>query len=124
MNTDAQTVIQLTTNAKQLYDHGDFEAARRAYEQVLNIQRRTLPHMHPDLAMTLYWLGMTLLELGDYAAAERALIEARAINETMQPAEHSHIARCLSALGIARLYAGDIAGAQQLTDSRCRYMCV
>jgi tetratricopeptide (TPR) repeat protein len=116
MSTDAHTNTQLIASAKQLYDRGDFEDARRAYEQVLNTQPHISPHAHPDRATTLYWYGTTLLELGDHTAAEAALVEARAIEATLRPVAHSQTARCLSALGVARLYAGDIAGAQQFTE--------
>src|SRR4051794_21904647 len=116
MSADAHTNAQRMASAKQLYDRGDFEAARSAYEQVLNAQPHTSSHLHTDRATALYWQGMTLLELGDYAAAEAALVAARDIEAAMQPAAQPHIARCLGALGIARLYMGDSAGAQQFTE--------
>ncbi len=86
MSTDAHTTAQLIASAKQLYDRGDFEAARRAYEQVLSAQPRMSPHAHSDRAATLYWHGMTLLELGDHTGAEAALVEARNIEATFATA--------------------------------------
>jgi DNA-binding SARP family transcriptional activator len=61
MHTNDQTA-QLNT-AQRLYDHGDFSAARQAYQQILELQRRDLPPIDPALAVTLYWLGATLLQL-------------------------------------------------------------
>ena len=79
----------------------------------MDIRRKSLPPDHPDIATSLYNLGMVQHELREYAAAKQSHEQALAIFRKSLPPDHPNIASSLNNLGIVQSALRDYAAAKQ-----------
>jgi tetratricopeptide (TPR) repeat protein len=75
---------------------GDYEAARRLFEELLPLRRRLLGEEHPDYQITLFNFGKLLHDLRDLEAAARVTEEALALQERSFGAKHPQVASTLA----------------------------
>ena len=78
---------------------GRFDDARASLRVALEIDRKTLPADHPDIASSIERLALVLEDHGDFAEAEPLLRDALRIRRKVLPAGHPEIAVSLSNLG-------------------------
>jgi CHAT domain-containing protein/tetratricopeptide (TPR) repeat protein len=94
---------------------GDFETARIAVDQALDIRRQMEPD-HPDTALTLQLRGDLLFFGGDWVGAKSLWTEALEIIERRLGSEHSAIPRLLRWLAAASQSLGDLGETRRLLD--------
>jgi CHAT domain-containing protein/Tfp pilus assembly protein PilF len=115
----AKEAIQQTN---ERYQAGKYRDATRLAEEALTILRRLYPPKqypegHPDLANSLSWLGLLLLEQGEYAKAEPFYRDALAMFQKLYPKErypdgHPLLAQSLISLGALLEARGEYARAE------------
>jgi CHAT domain-containing protein/tetratricopeptide (TPR) repeat protein len=94
---------------------GDFQAARTAIDQTLDIRRRMAPD-HPDTALAIELQGDLLFFAGDWIGARRLWTEALDMIEKRLGPEHASIPRLLRWLANASKSLGDLGEARRLLD--------
>ncbi len=83
-------------------DHGEFAAAAKIYERVLDTRRRVYPELEGLMGYTTYGLGVSYLGLGDHARAIEHLRETVRLlreAESLQQIARLSLARALAETG-------------------------
>jgi hypothetical protein len=83
-----------------LYEQDRFEASNSIYEEILELQRQKLAPEHPDIAKTLYGIGLNRLALD--VPAEDVLEEALKIRERVYGPDNEQTRLTRQALELAR----------------------
>ncbi|NEP56639.1 MAG: tetratricopeptide repeat protein [Symploca sp. SIO2G7] len=92
----------LNNLAELYYYQGRYNEAEHLYEQVIEINKRSLPEYHPDLAINLSNLAQLYSSQGRYSEAEPLYIQAIQINKRSLSEDHPYLANSLNKL--AQLY--------------------
>ena len=88
--------------ASYLWQRGEYATSELVAKRGLTIQERVLGPDHPDVARSLYNLGMVYWQQGRYAEAESVYLRELAIEETELGPSHPDLARTLN--GLANVY--------------------
>ncbi len=100
--TRAQMMLEM---GRAYFGLGAWDRARRLVETSLAIRHRSSARP-TEMAQTLDFLGVVLLEQGDLEGAERAYRDALALRRQVFGARHRDVARTLNGLARALLAAG------------------
>jgi serine/threonine protein kinase/tetratricopeptide (TPR) repeat protein len=92
-------VEMLTTMGRTYRRLAAFDKAQLLLEEALESGRQVFGAEHPQVALTLDYLGGVLADKGDYRAAGRRLEEALAIRRKVLGAQHPDVAVTLVELG-------------------------
>mgnify|MGYP001815253352 CR=1 FL=1 len=98
--TNLRLVAARTQLASVLYTVDRFRESEEIYNEILNVQRRTLPEDHPNVATTLHGIGVARLAMRQPAVD--VLAEALAIREEILGDEHPFTIMTHDALQKAR----------------------
>ncbi|MDH5305084.1 MAG: tetratricopeptide repeat protein [Gammaproteobacteria bacterium] len=98
--TNLRLVAARTQLASALYTVDRFQESEDLYSEVLDVQRRTLPEDHPNIATTLHGIGVARLEMQQPAV--EVFTEALAIREKALGVDHAYTILTRDALEKAR----------------------
>ncbi|MGI9628097.1 MAG: tetratricopeptide repeat protein [Longimicrobiales bacterium] len=91
---------------------GMYSESAGLLEDALRIRERELPADHPDIATSLYLLGLTAREQGRAEDAANHYTRALQIRERALGADHALVAQALSNLGVTLVQQGDYGEAE------------
>jgi len=74
-----------------IHDLADYAGAKAAYERALKIRRDSFGENHPDVAQSLWWLGVIAQEEGNKKSAKEYYEQALAIYKKFLPLGHPTI---------------------------------
>ncbi len=97
----AELVEPLGSLGMVLHRNGDYEAARKAYEEALSLGRRELGAEHPEVASMLQRVGNLLFDQGRFEESSTYSRQALAIREKVLGPEHHQVGSSLTSLGNA-----------------------
>ncbi|HEV7672878.1 MAG TPA: serine/threonine-protein kinase [Thermoanaerobaculia bacterium] len=101
-NTDrAELVEPLGSLGMVLHRNGDYEAARKTYEEALALGRRELGAEHPEVASMLQRVGNLLFDQGRFEESATYSRQALALREKVFGPEHHQVGASLTSLGNA-----------------------
>jgi len=100
--------------ASYLWQRGEYAAAELVANRGLAIQERALGSDHPDVARSLYNLGIVYWQQGRYAEAESVHLHELTIEEAALGPGHPDLARTLNALANVYRDQGRYAEAESL----------
>ena len=83
-------------------DLGEYSEAMTYHQRVLDIQKKTLPPNHPDLASSYNNIGAVYSDMGDYPKACLSFENAVRIGQQVLPADHPHLQLYRKVLAIIR----------------------
>ena len=92
---------------------GLYGTATSLLEQSLRVRRGALGDRHPDVARSLFELGVSLEKKGELDRAETLLATTLAFQRETLGENHSDVADTLQALGVVRHTKGDYAAAEE-----------
>ncbi len=101
-------------HADALIELGELDRAEAQLEEALIVQLRELGELHPDVAMSLDFLGVVHFSRGDLESAESLFEQAAAMREKLLGENHADTARSLNNLASVRFQRGDLAAAESL----------
>ena len=99
-----------------LWELGDLEGARAAFQESTRLFEKTLGPAHPIVPNAYEGLGVLLLTSGDYAGAKEIYERTLRLREQVLPAGHPEIGTSYSNLGDLLLVLGDYQGARRSLD--------
>ena len=80
-------------------DQGEYKEALVFYETALDMQKKTLPVNHPDLATSYHNIGSVYDNMGEYSKALSSYETARDMWKKTLPANHPDLARSYNNIG-------------------------
>jgi tetratricopeptide (TPR) repeat protein len=89
------------------YERGEYQAAIRFYEKDLEINQKSLPPNHPDLASSYLGIGNVYQNMGDYPKALSYYEKTLAIQRQSLPPNHPHLASSYNNIGEVYQNMGD-----------------
>jgi CHAT domain-containing protein/tetratricopeptide (TPR) repeat protein len=107
-------VRALNNEAIQLYQGGKYAEAAALAKQSLTLAEQKLGAEHPELARSLYSLGLVYAAQARYGDAEQLYKRCLAIRENALGPEHADVAQSLIALGGLYRIQGRLADAEPL----------
>jgi serine/threonine protein kinase/WD40 repeat protein len=106
LKEDEEFAVFLTRLGSSLRAHGMLAESEARLREALSLMRKTVGSEHPDVALALGGLSVTLLNRREFAQAEAPAREALAINENLLGDQHpqttqsrKHLAECLMEQG-------------------------
>lgn len=97
----AELVEPLGSLGMVLHRNGDYEAARKTYEEALALGRRELGAEHPEVASMLQRVGNLLFDQGRFEESATYSRQALALREKVLGPEHHQVGASLTSLGNA-----------------------
>ena len=107
----AELVEPLGSLGVVLHRNGDYETARKAYEEALALGRRELGAEHPEVASMIQRVGNLLFDQGRFEDSVAYGRQALAIREKVLGPEHHQVGSSLTSLGNALSESGRLAEA-------------
>ncbi|CAF2736515.1 unnamed protein product [Rotaria sp. Silwood2] len=86
---------------------GDYEKAIRYYERTLEIEEKTLPPNHPDLAISYGNIGLVYLKMGEYSKALFFYEKTLEIQQKTLPTNHPDLATSYNNIGMVYQNIGE-----------------
>ncbi|CAF1386644.1 unnamed protein product [Adineta ricciae] len=92
-------------------DQGDYKMAIEYYEKALEIEEKTLPSNHPDLATSYNNIGLVYDNMGEYSKALSFFEKALEIREKALPSNHPDLAQSYNNIGLVYYNMGEYSKA-------------
>jgi tetratricopeptide (TPR) repeat protein len=90
---------------------GDFKKSISYYEKALEIEQKTLPPNHPDLATSYNNIGLVYDNMGEYSKALLFYEKALKILQKNLPSNHPHLATSYNNIGLVSKSTGEYSKA-------------
>ena len=111
-----QTADCMNNLALTLQSVGQFPEAERMFREMIQIQARVMPPMHPDVLGDKFNLALLLNATGHYSAAESLMRELLPQRRAVLGSDHPSVGYTLTALGSVLTSLGKFDEAEQLLN--------